>query len=76
MALVLDPTDSVTVLGVVTLEDVLEQLFEYEIYDELDVERGDDDLLAGALAAQRESSGTSLPRIREPLIDFTADGSV
>eukprot|EP01128_Nolandella_sp_AFSM9_P012489 TRINITY_DN9330_c0_g1_i2.p1 TRINITY_DN9330_c0_g1~~TRINITY_DN9330_c0_g1_i2.p1 ORF type:complete len:527 (-),score=95.35 TRINITY_DN9330_c0_g1_i2:134-1549(-) len=37
MALVCDPVDNVTVLGVVTLEDVIEQLLETEIYDESDL---------------------------------------
>lgn len=33
MALVLDPSDNLTVLGIITLEDVLETLLESEIYD-------------------------------------------
>uniref|UniRef100_A0A6B2L7I0 CNNM transmembrane domain-containing protein n=1 Tax=Arcella intermedia TaxID=1963864 RepID=A0A6B2L7I0_9EUKA len=39
MALVLDPQDNLTVKGVVTLEDVIEQLLESEIFDEFDLER-------------------------------------
>jgi len=39
MALVLDPSDNLSVKGVVTLEDVIEQLLELEIFDEADLER-------------------------------------
>jgi len=39
MALVLDPVDNLSVKGVVTLEDVIEQLLESEIFDEADLER-------------------------------------
>jgi len=39
MALVLDASDNLTIKGVVTLEDVIEQLLELEIFDESDLER-------------------------------------
>lgn len=37
MAIVVSPIDHMTVLGVVTLEDVIEELIQEEIYDESDL---------------------------------------
>jgi len=37
MAIVLDAKDNLTVLGVVTLEDVIEELLEAEVWDEKDI---------------------------------------
>jgi CBS domain containing-hemolysin-like protein len=39
MALVVDPADRVTVLGVITMENVIEELIQEEIADETDNNR-------------------------------------